>query len=59
MESIGFPTLMLIMGVLNLTYSPIIFFLKPTSNPEMTEKTALSHFPKRTTGRYVRFQDEE
>ena len=57
-ESVGFPRLMLSLGVLNLLFSPLILFLRPEKSEEKSEKTALTFFPSKHTGGYSRFEDE-
>ena len=56
-ESIGFPRLMLMMGVLNLMFSPLVLIIKPENPPEPTEDTALNFFKTKRTG-YDRFENE-
>lgn len=55
-ESVGFPRLMLSVGVLNLLFSPLLLILRPKSPTEPLEKTALTFFSSTRTG-YSRFED--
>lgn len=57
-ESMGFPMLMLTMGILNLIYTPLILILRPTTGGKPTERTALSLFRTKQSG-YSRFNNEE
>lgn len=57
-ELIGFPKLMLSMGILNLMYSPFIFILRPNKQTEPTETTSLTTFAATRAG-YHRFENEE
>lgn len=57
-ESVGFPTLMLSMGILNLLYSPIVFLLRPNKQSEITETTSLATFVTKRVN-YRRFKNEE
>lgn len=58
-ESVGFPRLMLIMGVINLLFCPLILILRPDDNPtEESEKTSLTLFSSWRLG-YERFDNAE
>ncbi|KAI9565499.1 hypothetical protein GHT06_009291 [Daphnia sinensis] len=57
-ESLGFPLLMLCIGVLNLLFSPLILILKPEEPPKVSELTALKLFSDSHKG-YSRFENEE
>lgn len=58
-ESVGFPRLMLGMGVINLLFCPLILILKHQDNPaEESEKTALTIFSSWRSG-YERFDNED
>ncbi|XP_057373254.1 synaptic vesicular amine transporter-like isoform X2 [Daphnia carinata] len=57
-ESLGFPRLMLCIGILNLLFSPLILILKPEKPSKVSELTALRMFSDSYKG-YSRFEDEE
>ncbi|KAK4018560.1 synaptic vesicular amine transporter [Daphnia magna] len=57
-ESLGFPRLMLCIGVLNLLFSPLILILKPEEPSKVSELTALKLFSDSHKG-YSRFENEE
>jgi len=57
-ESLGFPRLMLCMGVLNLVFAPIVLILKADGPEKVSELTALTLFSSDLRG-YSRFEDEE
>ena len=51
-ESIRFPMMMILMGILNITFSPVVLLLKPNQNLEsINERTPLTWFQKSTYGR--------
>lgn len=57
-ESVGFPIMMVTMGVLNILFSPFVLLLKPKKNPEsQSESTPLTWFKKSSWG-YARFESE-
>lgn len=57
-ESLGFPRLMLCMGVLNLVFAPIALILKSDGSTKVSELTALTLFSSDHRG-YSRFENEE
>lgn len=59
-ESVGFPRLMLAMGVLNLIFCPLILILKVDDHSAVAslEKTPMTFFSSKRYG-YSRFEDEE
>ncbi|XP_046447395.1 synaptic vesicular amine transporter-like isoform X2 [Daphnia pulex] len=57
-ESLGFPRLMLCMGVLNLVFAPLVLILKSDEPEKVSELTALTLFSSDHRG-YSRFENEE
>lgn len=59
-ESLGFPRLMLCMGVLNLVFAPLVLILKTEGSAKVSELTALTLFSSYHRGRkYSQFENEE
>jgi|688.fasta_scaffold271776_1 hypothetical protein len=59
-ESLGFPRLMLCMGVLNLVFAPLVLILKTEGSAKVSELTALTFFSSYHRGRkYSQFENEE
>ena len=56
-ESLGFPRLMLCMGVLNLVFAPLVLILKNEGHEKVSELTALTLFSSDKKG-YSRFENE-
>jgi hypothetical protein len=57
-ESLGFPRLMLCMGILNLFFAPLVLILKSEGPAKVSELTALTLFSSEHRG-YGRFENEE
>jgi hypothetical protein len=57
-DAIRFPMMMVMMGILNILFSPVVLFLKPKQDSNSNhERTPLTWFHKSTWG-YGRFENE-